>query len=290
MPTYTSQKGLILPTVGGDLNAWGGELNAGLTAILDNILGGVTTISVAGNANVTVTSTQAQFLSQKLTGILTGNINLIYPTAGGFYFVNNASTGSFSVTAITSAGSSTGIIVPQGQMTLVWSDGTNVYPATSAFQTLTVLGLLTASGGILGTTTNDNAAAGNVGEYISSTVLNPAAVPLTTGIQTNITSISLTAGDWDVWGNVGLVQPSDTIIGFAYVATNSVSATLPTPPGNGGSTTYTPGSTLAGTALIPAGVARFSLAVTTTIYLVTEVNFTVDTCSAYGFIGARRVR
>jgi hypothetical protein len=45
-----------------------------------------------------------------------------------------------------------------------------------------------------GTTTNDNASAGQVGQYIESTV-GPYTVTTTVS---NPTSISLTAGDWDV--------------------------------------------------------------------------------------------
>src|SRR5712671_6777035 len=48
-----------------------------------------------------------------------------------------------------------------------------------------------------GTTTNDNAAAGNVGEYIVGTAAIDS-VSITTGTPVNVGSISLTAGDWDV--------------------------------------------------------------------------------------------
>src|SRR5690349_16625741 len=53
---------------------------------------------------------------------------------------------------------------------------------------------------LAGTATNDDAAAGKIGEYIESEVLSGSAVSLTTNTAANITSISLTAGDWDVWG------------------------------------------------------------------------------------------
>ena len=56
--------------------------------------------------------------------------------------------------------------------------------------------VLTTTGQLIGngTTTNDNASAGQVGEYIESTV-GPYTVTTTVS---NPTSISLTAGDWDV--------------------------------------------------------------------------------------------
>ena len=50
----------------------------------------------------------------------------------------------------------------------------------------------------VGTTTNNNAAAGDVGQMITATVAAGAAVSISTGAAANVTSISLTAGDWDV--------------------------------------------------------------------------------------------
>ncbi len=51
----------------------------------------------------------------------------------------------------------------------------------------------------LGTTTNDNAANGDVGEYVEASVTSGSGgISLTTGNAKTVTSISLTAGDWDV--------------------------------------------------------------------------------------------
>jgi hypothetical protein len=43
-----------------------------------------------------------------------------------------------------------------------------------------------------------NASAGNVGEYVSTTVLVGSAVSMTTATPVTIATISLTSGDWDV--------------------------------------------------------------------------------------------
>lgn len=50
--------------------------------------------------------------------------------------------------------------------------------------------------GVKGTTTNDNTATGNVGEYVAS--VTTSAVPAASGNYSDATSITLTAGDWDV--------------------------------------------------------------------------------------------
>lgn len=141
-----------------------------------------------------------------------------------------------------------------------------------------------------GTTTNDNAAAGIVGEFISATVLSGAAVAIATATPTNITSISLTPGDWDVSGFVsaGYTGSAMTrLLGW----TSATSATLPIFPNNGGAGGH---ESLNGTSGIGlntlVGVQRFSLASTTTIYLTAYVAFSSGAAAVFGFIRARRMR
>lgn len=143
---------------------------------------------------------------------------------------------------------------------------------------------------VVGTITNDNAAAGSVGEVISSTVLNAAAVALTSNVAANVTSISLTPGDWDVWGNVATKPAGTTTTAGVAGAINTVSATLPTYP-NSGAVADMPYAAGAGqSCTFSVGKMRLSLAVTTTVYLVAQSTFSVSTSAAYGFIGARRAR
>lgn len=141
-----------------------------------------------------------------------------------------------------------------------------------------------------GTTTNNNADAGNIGEYISSTVLAGAAVSLTTGTDANVTSISLTAGDWDVWGLVATTVAGGTTTSLAQGWISTTSATLPTIP-NEGAFAYDARAIAAGGNLVmPVGMKRISLAATTTVYLSMRLTFAASTASGYGFIGARRAR
>ncbi len=143
---------------------------------------------------------------------------------------------------------------------------------------------------IPGTTTNDAATAGNIGEYISSTVLSGSAVAATSGVEFNITSMSLTAGDWDVHGNVA-ITPSGGVTTTAIVGSaSSTSAAHPTFPGGGAFLVKQLAFTAGTTQAYPIGIARFSLASTTTVYLVCTLEFSGGALSAYGFIGARRAR
>lgn len=158
------------------------------------------------------------------------------------------------------------------------------------------------TGGIVGTTTNDNAAAGKVGEYISSVVLSGSAVSLVTGTAKTITSISLTAGDWDVWGELWLTGGGTTQITIIQAGINTVNNTQPTVPADGtsftidasGATTTAVGViwTIGGTAAPnqPVNTCRISVSGTTTVYLIATVSFSVSTCSGFGKICARRVR
>lgn len=143
---------------------------------------------------------------------------------------------------------------------------------------------------VAGTSTNDNATAGNIGQYISSSVLIGSAVSLTSSVAANVTSISLTAGDWDVSGVVLYNPNAATTTSYMQVGISQTSATQPTlgAENNGVFSTDTLAAGVAEAFTI--GPMRISLAGTTTVYLVAEATFAVNTQSAYGFIGARRVR
>lgn len=143
---------------------------------------------------------------------------------------------------------------------------------------------------LAGTSTNNDAAAGKIGEYITSTVLIGSAVSLTTSIAANITSISLTAGDWDVSGLVWFARNAATSLTQSYAWVSSTSATTPTAPDGGITGESTAATTNKTVGSRTTGIVRFSLSGTTTIYLSAQEVFTVNTSTAYGMIRARRVR
>lgn len=141
-----------------------------------------------------------------------------------------------------------------------------------------------------GTTTNDDAAAGKIGEFMSSLIAPGAAVGLLTGIPMDVTTLSLTPGDWDV----------DGVVAFLPTATTSYRSA-------GGAITLTSGAALdlssgaaaqwAGSATVPVapfgmavGTLRVSIAALTTVYLVATAAFTLSTMSGFGMIRARRMR
>jgi len=162
--------------------------------------------------------------------------------------------------------------------------------STSTLATLDLAETFTGHKEIAGAATNSNAAAGYIGEYISSTLAIGSAVSLTTATTANVTSISLTAGDWDVSGNVGFIGAAGTLPTIEIAAIGQTSATLPTSPNGGMYSREDIALPAASTQIIPIATGRISLASTTTVYLVAQATFSVSTLTAYGFIGARRAR
>jgi len=141
--------------------------------------------------------------------------------------------------------------------------------------------------GIVGTAAVGDATAGSVGEYVNSLVPVGSAVGLSNGADGNVTSISLTAGDWDLTGAINFVSASATVTQKSAGITVT-SATIPTDGSevfNGSQTTtasFTDGITLP--------VKRINVSSTTTVYLVGKVAFSAGSVSAFGTINARRVR
>lgn len=175
----------------------------------------------------------------------------------------------------------------QDQFILTFAGGYKLYCGSTL-----VFSSLSTGSSIIGTNTNDNAAPGYVGEYISSTVLAGSAVSLTSTVVANITSIPLTSGDWDVSGNVCTTAGASTVTSELAGWISTTSATFPTAPNNGALFNDFPNSAGGTESYYPVGTIRISVpaSTTVTVYLSVDTNFSVSTLAAFGFIGARRVR
>jgi hypothetical protein len=146
------------------------------------------------------------------------------------------------------------------------------------------------------TATNDNASAGNVGEIVVSSVASGSAVGLTTATGANVTSISLTAGDWELDGQVDFSPAATTSVTQYNASVSLTSATL-SPQAGGSGLEQDATFTINQAAQVPVSTfmanvktSRLSIASTTTVFLVAQAVFTVSTLSAYGTIRARRIR
>jgi hypothetical protein len=138
---------------------------------------------------------------------------------------------------------------------------------------------------ILGTTTNDNAASGYVGEYIRGA---SAAAGMSNGTYVNITSIALTAGDWSV---TGIIQADATSVVTRFLGAVSAFSGNTTTDHTGGDNVMDGFNPTAGSnGSIGISAWRVSIASPTTIYLKARLSFGSGSPTATGRISAIRVR
>lgn len=157
---------------------------------------------------------------------------------------------------------------------------------TSTIGTLAVTGTLTPSqtSGIVGTTTNNNANTGSVGEYQTSTT---NLTSLVTTTSTNAASVPITAGDWDLECSTQYNPAATTtmaVLQATATTTSAGSAAL------GSSTVLSAAFTTGNLEMINSPVTRVSLAAPGTAYCVALAIFGVSTMTVSGTIRARRVR
>lgn len=99
------------------------------TAYIQQALANLLTKSVAGGVNVTLSVVESRYPMIVFNGALTANINVIMPTTSRQWIVLNNTSGAFTLTVKTAAG--TGITVSQGVSNTLYCDGTNVLLAGS---------------------------------------------------------------------------------------------------------------------------------------------------------------
>lgn len=131
--TPSSNLRLELMTPGEDDDTWGTKANV-VFQLLENAITKRQNIALAGT-DVTLTTTnfaddQARNLCIALTGVLIANVSVIVPNLSHFYVIDNRTTGAFSVTVKTAAG--TGVVVPQNAATICYVNGTDVISLQSA--------------------------------------------------------------------------------------------------------------------------------------------------------------
>lgn len=156
----------------------------------------------------------------------------------------------------------------------------------------TVVGNIAASGAwnILGTNTNDSASAGYYGEAITSSQLTFTNYT-TSGTPQNITSISLTAGDWDVVILV-VYKANGATLGVNAAFNAAISQNTASYTGTSYGLTRLEQERSATSAAFSHGflAARVTLSATTTVYLVSDATFTAGNPQFTGNITARRAR
>jgi hypothetical protein len=301
---------------------WDANKNLSANNLIDAY---TTTATAAGTTTLTVASTYQQFFTGSTTQTVVLPVTSTLVLGQAFLVVNNSSgvvtvqsSGANTITAMAAnAVSVFTCILTSGTSAASWSadyelntagvssiTGTANQVVASASTGAVTLSLpqsiATTSDvtfgsvafspttkGIVGTTTANDAASGYVGYYLANSSI-ASLVTLTTNTLTNLASINLPAGDFDVFGYVGYDFDSTTNVQALFGFTNSTSAAFASDnictlqygvaglvPGAGQNIRFAVTTT------------RYNLASPTTIYLIGRATFTVATCRGYGNIAAR---
>lgn len=141
--------------------------------------------------------------------------------------------------------------------------------------------------GISGVTDGGNAQAGVVGEYTNRVLATGSALSLVNTLETNVLSMTLSPGDWNVSGCVifvGTTATATRVQAGIGVVTNVIALD--------GSQCFQAlnETSLSFTTSVTIPIQRVSTSISTNVFLVGQGNFSSGTMAACGQIVARRVR
>ena len=122
---------LTVQATGENSGTWGQITNTNLL-ILEQAIGGYSSVALNATTGATLTYSNGALSNGKdavikLTGTITGNVNVVIPdSVEKTYIIENATSGSFSVTVKTSSGTGVTWSATDKGKKMVYSDGTNV--------------------------------------------------------------------------------------------------------------------------------------------------------------------
>lgn len=221
-----------------------------------------------------------------ITGTTIGNVTNLTIGGAGTNKITGCvfNSGTASAISISSALTITASTVTSSNTNAITGAGSITYQDISFLSSLVINTTTRAGGTLTGIASGDAPSAGFLGEQIRATIASGAAIPSLTTAVTDVTSIVLTAGVWDVSGIVMFHDMTTATLQQASI--NTTSATLGTAGDNLIQSTFV--STTAG----DVGLSIPSWRVTTTgatVYLIGSGTYTVGTGSLYGRISAVRV-
>ena len=124
--SYSDRLKLELQGSGENAGTWGDKTNNNLE-VLDAFVNGYLSKSVAGSANVTLTTANASDTAEssnkviELTGALTGNIHVFIPAVESNYVIFNNTTGSFTLNVAPTGHGANAVPITQGSHTMVYN-------------------------------------------------------------------------------------------------------------------------------------------------------------------------
>ena len=162
------------------------------------------------------------------------------------------------------------------------------YYALTFLNTSFKINTTTQTGGTLQGGQTQAPSAGFLGQQISSVIASSSPVSLVTGTPKTITSISLTAGVWDVSSIIVFSPNAATSVTTCQTSISTVNNTFGGDYGDSNAAFSTPALIgFAPSLTVPA--YRITLTATTTYYIVALSAFTINTMGAYGRLSATRV-
>jgi hypothetical protein len=266
-------------------NNWAPPLVENFT-LLENALVGVAQVSIAGLSTFTLSKVNGGADNWRepviqFTGALTAPCTVTVPNVPrSVGIAQNNTTGGQNVVLTTSAGTTITLPPTGAQFNYAIDASGNVTTPQIA---------------VIGTATSDNAIAGQVGEV--QQVQNAAPITMPVNAVTDVLSMPLAAGDWDVNGIIQyLTYAGGTLSGNLQAWINSVSHTVPTPSWARAIAVAGAGSSFAVGYSLPSMPTRLSLAAAGTAYLsgfvqgASVVGGAITSASVQGFMWARRAR
>jgi hypothetical protein len=262
---------------------------------ITNLSSGNVTVQSSGLNNIQVMAANTKLI---VTCILTSGTSAAswdasYTTEAGGTVTSVAlsvpSVLSISGSPITSSG--TLAIGYSGTALPILNGGTGSTTATGSGSVVLATTPTISQPVINGVTDGSAAGAGVVGQIISA---NASTVSVTSGATPNIATITLSAGDWDVWGQLEFLPASTTAITALGASVSATSGGFDSGISNAVSYTISRGIAFTGTGAatiaLQSGEASISVNTNTTFYLSAFSLFTVSTMTATGKIQARRRR
>jgi len=242
--TYSDRLKLELMQTGANANTWGNNTNTNLETI-DAFNAGYLSKSVAGSANVTLTSNNADPSAEasnkviEFTGELTGDITVFVPAVENNYILFNNTSGSFTLTVAPTGHGSNGVVITQGAHTIQYCTGNKIVDLfANSFGNLSVKNKIqigdnisiNANGVIDATTLLGNGAGlSGVAEFASGTEAMFVQTAAPTGFTTNTNSTLSECCLQVVSGTGGGTGGADN---FTTTFTGSKTASAPNVPLN----------------------------------------------------------
>jgi len=169
-----------------------------------------TTVAVT-SGTYTLAGSELNRIAYKFTGTLTANVNIVVPSTVQQYWVNNATTGAFTLGLKTASG--TAVLVTQGATGILYCDGTEIISATTS---AAFAGTVPISQGGTGAVNAPSALTNLGGTGIGTSVFTAA----TTAAARSAIAAAASGANSDITSLTGLTTP----LSVAQGGTNATTA------------------------------------------------------------------